>query len=380
MQTGDPVLVLGASARAAVFSALRGGLVPWWADLFGDLDLRARAPGVIVEGRAYPHGLAKIIQEAPAGPWLYTGALENHPTLISALAKERPLWGHDADVLAIVRDPMVLAGIFRRAGLPYPEVRKTLPERSDARRWLVKPMASAGGRHIHFLERDTSPTRRDVYYQEWIAGISASALYIADDRQARFLGATRQLVGEDWLHAAPFHYSGSIGPMELSAALCSAVEQLGNALCRAAGLWGVFGVDLVIQDDTAWPVEINPRYTASAEVLEYALGISVLAEHRQVFDPGAPELPARHGPTDGMIGKAILFAQRQVVFPAAGPWTSVLEQPKPVEELPAFADIPAAGQAIAPGKPVLTFFTRAPSAALCEMKLRETAARLDRLL
>jgi len=32
------VLIVGASARAAAFSALRAGLRPWCADLFADLD------------------------------------------------------------------------------------------------------------------------------------------------------------------------------------------------------------------------------------------------------------------------------------------------------------------------------------------------------
>jgi hypothetical protein len=42
--------------------------------------------------------------------------------------------------------------------------------------------------------------------------------------------------------------------------------------------------------------------------------------------------------------------------------------------------IPAPGERIPAGKPVLTFFARGDSAAACEERLREIAADLDRRL
>ena len=48
------------------------------------------------------------------------------------------------------------------------------------------------------------------------------------------------------------------------------LQQLGLDLARGCGLRGLFGVDFVLSEGVPWPVEINPRYTASVEVLEYA--------------------------------------------------------------------------------------------------------------
>ena len=56
---------------------------------------------------------------------------------------------------------------------------------------------------------------------------------------------------------------------------------------------------------------------------------------------------------------AILFAREDLDFPADGPWLSGLRQPTPVSESPAFADIPAGGQRIARGRPILTLFAHA---------------------
>src|SRR5215472_11687700 len=123
MKEGEYLLLLGASTRAAAFSALRAGLRPWCADLFADMDLQGHCPVQRVQPGRYPDGFLALVRRAPAAPWLYTGALENRPALVERIAAERPLWGNNADVLATVRSPLVLQQMFRGAGTPYPAVR-----------------------------------------------------------------------------------------------------------------------------------------------------------------------------------------------------------------------------------------------------------------
>src|SRR4051812_33753816 len=106
------LVLLGASVRAAASSALRAGLSPWGIDLFADADLCARCPAMRLGGR-YPQGFLEAIENAPPGPWLYTGGLENHPFLVGQLADRRPLWGNDAGALVKARDPDFLARAAR---------------------------------------------------------------------------------------------------------------------------------------------------------------------------------------------------------------------------------------------------------------------------
>jgi predicted ATP-grasp superfamily ATP-dependent carboligase len=121
------------------------------------------------------------------------------------------------------------------------------------------------------------------------------------------------------------------------------------------------------------------------EVLEHTTGVNALAWHQQVFEfdrlprRPPPDLFSMPGGTS-CVGKAILFAPRTFSFPADGPWTSVLRAPPSPAELPAYADIPAAGEVIREGRPVLTFFVRAESPAACEANLREVVGDLDQLL
>jgi predicted ATP-grasp superfamily ATP-dependent carboligase len=205
-------------------------------------------------------------------------------------------------------------------------------------------------------------------------------LYAGDGKGARLLGVTQQLVGEPWLHAAPFHYCGSIGPVAPPGEVATQLEHLGRVLGAAAGLRGLFAVDLIVRDGGAWPVEVNPRYTASVEVLEYATGLRALAWHRRVFDPAAPEPPAAGPASANFVGKAILFAPTDLVFPADGPWVAALRDAAPVELTPAFADIPHAGERIPVGRPVLNFFATADSGADCLAELKQIARDLDRWL
>src|SRR5262249_31619060 len=156
-------------------------------------------------------------------------------------------------------------------------------------------------------------------------------------------------VGERWLSAAPFHYCGSVGPLELTATELRGFEKLGNVVAVACGLRGLFGVDGVARGGVFWPVEINPRYTASVEVLEYATGLPALAWHRRTFDSSPPPPPS--GPlANECVGKAILFARADLAFPAFDPWSKLPRASGSIAEMPPFADIPQAGERIPEGR------------------------------
>ncbi len=379
------LLIFGASARAAAFSALRAGLRPWCADLFADVDLQQRCPALRLPGR-YPQGFLNLAARALPGPWMYTGALENWPKLIRRIAQRRLLWGNDWDALALVRNPTIVANCLTAAGLPVPATHRSLREQPPPGSWLVKPLHGAGGNGIRFWGEERAPLFQwdRFYLQEYVEGDPCSALYAGVEGRIRFLGMTRQLIGKHWLHAAPFHYCGSIGPLFPGPGLLHNLERLGTALAdvhglggRMGSLRGLFGIDGVLRDGVFWPVEVNPRYTASVEVLEYATGLRALDWHRKAFEPAAPtpDLPAASPAS--FVGKAILFARQDLSFPRTGPWDTVPRSPLPPLEMPAFADIPAAGQPIQAGKPILTFFSRADSESGCEDLLRQIAADLD---
>src|SRR5262249_25634739 len=63
-----------------------------------------------------------------------------------------------------------------------------------------------------------------------------------------------------------------------------ALDAIGRLLVKSLGLRGLFGVDFVLEGGRPWVVEVNPRYTASVEILELAGHRSFLREHAAAFD------------------------------------------------------------------------------------------------
>jgi predicted ATP-grasp superfamily ATP-dependent carboligase len=356
----QPVGVVGASARAAVHSLARAGYSAWAVDLFADRDLARVAPCALCPLAEYPAALPRLAAAFPPGPVMYTGGLENHPGVVAELAASRELWGNPPEVLEAVRDPQRLFPALAAVGLPVPAL---VPQGSPcptSGRWLRKPLRSSAGHGIRFA-KPSEPTSPSHHFQEFIDGPAMSAAYGG----TTLLGVTEQLIGEHWLHAKPFHYGGSIGPVEVPC------ELFRNRISVFAelGLRGLWNIDFVLRSDRPVAVELNPRYSASVEVLEHALGRPAFG----VWLPSGRSVSAR------VVGKAVYFAPHRLAFPATGPWDADLAGEFDPWRLPGFADIPAAGAVIDAGHPVLTFFAEGKTPAECRDRLQSRAAELDRL-
>lgn len=381
LETGSPrrnddppcdLLIVGASVRAAAGSARRAGWLAWGSDLFGDIDLRAIAKFHPLTG-AYPESLREFLCSAPAAPWMYTGALENHPTLVDEVARVRPLWGNGGTALRAVRDPFRLCDRLRREGFRFPASRPANPG-VPPRGWLSKLYRSAGGHGI--TTEATNSADLDLrYHQKQLVGTSYSAVFIADGKECELFGTTEQLVGLSWLYANPFAWCGNIGPAPLRPHVKHELQALGRCVAESFDLRGLFGVDCIVDaQERVWLLEVNPRYTASVEVLELALQRSVLRRHARVF---SETLPQREKPRAGsqgtsVVGKAVLYAPNDLRV-AAELLTS--RTPAPYE-IPDFADLPQPGQQIAKGAPMLTLFASATTAHECTAVLREKATRI----
>ncbi|WP_435015757.1 ATP-grasp domain-containing protein [Tundrisphaera sp. TA3] len=354
------LLILGASARAAAFSALRIGLRPDCADLFSDLDLARACPATRVDFSDYPSGLAAFAATRPPSPCLYTGALENRPDLVDEIAARHRLLGNAGPALRAVRDPLAVAALLRADGLAAPDACRDPEGLPRDGSWLAKPLASAGG---HGIRPWTGGIERPGrYYQRRIQGLPLSAIYVAEGGRCRLAGITRQFVGGtgDGPRVA---YRGSLGPWPVASEVSAEVERIGAVLASAFPLAGIFGVDLILSGGRAWAIEVNPRYTASVEVLEWASGLSVLARHLRAcgFDFAARP----HPPSPGrFVAKAILRADRR------SRWMGhVAPDDLDPDAFPEIGDIPHPGTTFEPGEPVLTAFAAGETPADCRRRL-----------
>ncbi len=364
------LIIIGASARAAAFSAHRAGMRPWCVDLFGDADLARRFPARRIALADYPHGLTDALKDAPDAPVLYTGGLENYPDLLARI--DRPLCGNPPDVLRRVRDPFLLADVLRRNGWPTLEVRRDPPPRGDPRRWLLKPLRSSGGVGIRaYAGGSFNPSVH--YLQEGTPARQVGAVFLGmPQRGAILLGETRPLFARA-LGAPPFHYGGSVG--SATALPNHELTILGDLLVREFRLAGLFGIDAVrSRDGRPALLEVNPRYTASVEIIERIKHRPLLDLHRAVFDQRVITWIDPATSASGTHGKATVYARRDLTFPPEGPWQGAFTQPTDAVE---YADIPHPGDIIPRGRPVLTVFASAPFDVACTDALLRKVQALD---
>lgn len=373
------IVIAGASTRSAAFSALRAGFRPYCLDLYGDADLQAAATVRTVSD--YPQGLIAALEDRPDAPIMYVGALENSGNVLDFMEMGRTLLGNPREVVRLVRDPEFIADTFRSFNLPLPEVRSMhdAPDRDG--KWLVKPLQGAGGRGIAPWSVETVTPDEPHYFQRHTEGGSYSAVFLApaDQRDVRFVGVTRQIVGSAQLGAKPFSWCGSVGPETLSVEVEHLVRRMGNILSWKVGLKGLFGFDFVV-DPEGVPhlIEVNPRYTGSVEVLEHTLRLALLRDHCAVFGIEPPEHAA---PSPGVtaLGKFVLYSPTDWKAPEPSEWLLPDEwmHEEIWREVPSLADIPPAGAQVRAGQPICSLFVRGESTSDCLDGLGERLASVS---
>lgn len=418
-------LLTGVAVRPLAQSARRAGVDAASVDLFGDRDHRRALP-VLSLGRTGADGysaadLVRLCRRVQADEVVYGADLENHPRLVAELSDDRRLLGNPPGVLRRVRDPSRLEASLRDGGLPAPEVRRhddPLPSGGGEAGWLRKPLRGGGGHGVRPW-RPGEAVGEAEFLQRRIRGRPVSLAFLSDGRSGRLLAATEMLVGWSAVGAEGFTYCGSllrVGGGDPSAPPPPPAGEVPWETARRAvehlsavfGLRGLNGLDAVLDGDTLWPVEVNPRWTASMELLEPGpwdgdpSGPTLFELHRRACGgdlPGDDELrrvrvarrwatlaatgaagpgvgagePGGDGTGQGegtrVVGKAILRAPAAVRTPDLEAVDGVV-----------VADVPDAGERVPAGGPVCTILAAGRDRASCLDCLAASAARIRSVL
>lgn len=260
--------MVAVSARMLAELAVADGYTVTALDRFGDVDLRAIAPGATA---ATNDALTALAAGVAADAVVYGAGLENRPDLVGRLGQGRELLGTPPERLAAVRDPWAIGAAARAAGASAPETRSIdeLPDPARARRggrerdeWLRKPRGGGGGRGVRrWMGGRLRPTE---IVQRRIRGLSCSAVAIGDGRRSTVLGLTEQL------HVRGFQWTGNVTPPRLPDGELVELDGQLRAVCAEVtarfGVCGAFGVDAVWDGHHAWVLEVNPRPPAGLEL------------------------------------------------------------------------------------------------------------------
>lgn len=414
-------LLAGIAVRPLAQSARRAGADAASVDLFGDRDHRRAVPVLSLRDVGADdysaRALVELSRRVEAGEVAYGADLENHPDQVARLAAGRRLLGNPPEVLRQVRDPFRLAAVLRGADLAVPSVRRHddppgpaagAPAASGEAPggWLRKPLRGGGGHGVRPW-RPGDTVGEDAYVQQRIRGLPVGILFLADGTRARLLAATEMLVGRAAFGADGYAYCGSLlrlaagraGPPGAPAGRFpwGRARELAARLAADFGLRGLNGVDAVLSSDgTLWPVEVNPRWTASMELLEpgpgdldAATGTTLFEAHRRACGGELPDTPvpsvpeilrrwARLGPgVDPVRGREA--GDRPPVVGKAIVRTREAARAPDLESVsgPVLADVPEVGERIPAGGPVCTVLAAGRDRAACLGTLEDAGARVQ---
>jgi predicted ATP-grasp superfamily ATP-dependent carboligase len=355
------VLIAGVSTRAAAESAARAGYDVTAIDAFADRDQdsRVRAISVVrdVGVRFTPAAVAGAARAVDCDAVAYLSNFENHLPALRSLSEGRALWGNPPGVLTRVRDPRQLAEALHRRNFEFPALAFGEPDDSSVP-WLVKPFRSGGGARVRRWRRG-SPVPRACYLEERIDGIDGSISFVAAAGKIVPLAVCRQLIGDSAFGASGYRYCGSILE-RWDAVVTRRAIALAQAVAQEFGLVGVNGIDFVAREDEPVAIEVNPRWSASMELVERAHDVSVFGAHADACERGA--LPTDDFLTrqlTGAIGKAVVYARRHVWAGDTREWL----------QDGSVRDVPHPGERILAGHPVCTVFASGIDAAACHAAL-----------
>jgi uncharacterized protein len=379
------VLVAGVSTRAMAESAARAGFDVTAIDAFADLDQHPSVKALSMArdfGAPFSaHAVARAAQAIQGDAAAYGSNFENHSKAIRVLASGRTLWGNPPPTLRSVRNPFVVAERLRSRGVAMP-VCAAVPAacaaaNEGADRWIVKPRASGGGHGVRLWSdrahgRSSVPSR--CYLQQYIAGIPGAIVFVAAARQAVPLAVSRQIIGDPRFGASGFRYCGSIitgaaaPQFDEEAMVIAGARAVASAVAEEFDLVGVNGVDFIARAGIPFPIEVNPRWSASMELAERAHGLSVFGVHAAACSglalPAFDLAAARQGA--GAIGKAIVYARHDVTVGDTRAWLDEDD----------VRDVPHPGDRIQTGRPVCTVFASGAGGEMCLEALARRAGRI----
>ena len=274
-----------------------------------------------------------------------------------------PVLGNGPGLASQFLDKAGVQEFFQTAGIPVP-VR--IPEGVFPA--MVKPRSAAGGwRNRVVRSREELEAWRDEYpgmdhlLQQVVEGTPASVSCLCNGKSAIALACNAQILRGD--PPSPYGFAGSLTPLDhpLAERMCVRAARA----AAASGCTGSVGIDFVLGKD-ALAIELNPRFQATVDTVERALGVNLFRLHA---DACRGILPARRIRPRRYAARKILFAPRNL---------TVREDLLPL--VPRVADVPWPGTRIAEGDAVISAFGWGPTAAHAQTMLDDTINRVYRAI
>lgn len=341
-------LIIARSGRALAASAKRAGYKVCVADCFADADTKDVSESVhrlqftnngFIEAELLTH-VQKVISHHPNIKLITGSGFESSPGIIQSLNELAPVISNTKETIDAVKNPSRFFNMLNNQKICHPEFSFSKPD--DTKKYVIKKKAGIGGEHVNWADQYEFEIGSTHYFQEYISGVPASALFLANGAQASIIGFNQQLISDEFADM-PFLYQGAIRLEQDSVVNRNDVEHIVNVISKEAGLKGLCGLDYIVKPGNEIVVlEINPRPPSTFELYEF--NQPLFNAHLACFEGKLPDCIGENEDKESFRAYAIYYAKEKMCINGKIEWPDWVK------------DRPVSGSIIEPEYPVCTVF------------------------
>jgi uncharacterized protein len=374
-----PVYVVGASGRSAAESVRQAGFRAIVVDLYADRDSGEACD--ILQIESYPDSVAAQLKSLEHGVVLLAGGMENHVELIDQVGKYHRILGPNVEQIKRIRDHEFLVSSINKSDhdgvLRFPETVPTVHDVDPKDNWLCKSFFGCGGFHIERFHDDYFANLKEgnYYFQREVTGQSVGTVFLCERSNVQLLGVTAAI--DSLMHQSitgpqpilpPMAYRGSYGLIALPNIVKEAMCNWAFSFAQSLDYTGIMQADWITCNSVAWLLEVNPRWTASMEIIEWAQGCNLfsiqasLDNELKLMLSTAPAMVSRIAPMN-ILYKAIQYANSPFIVSEeqsnemlASKFNRFERNAPSSSDRFGWCDIPRAGTPIETGQPIASYF------------------------
>lgn len=357
------LIIAAVSSRIYVQAAIEAGFEVIAIDAFADVDTQALASKVfevpMIDGQFDAAKLLSVLHQLDLSNCLglcYGAGFEAQPELLASIQKIIPLIGNTALVVEQIKNPVNFFGLCDALSMAYPETQFERPKQTN--NWLQKKIGGSGGAHIKRLLPLHLPSKHNDYYQKNQTGMPVSCLFLADGKNVQVIGFNEQWCSPTAL--LPYRYAGAVSQLTLEDTLKNKLETFIKGITAKLGLLGLNSCDCIVESDSVFMLEINPRLSATLGLYRakkgclFAAHVAACLGHLKQWPTVDKQSRAHH----------IIYANKTAHVPLDMDWPDWV------------CDIPQPNSAIAAGAPLCTVAADARTAKFAKQKVLQRAAEL----
>ena len=343
------VIIAAIAARPYVQAAANAGFQVLAIDLFADEETRLAATESYtihanddgLDATDLLELLRLIVQ--PDDVFCYGAGFERQPLLLKKIAKLLPIMGNTPLAVHAVNTPKLFFALLGNLAIAYPAI--NFNGLNNPRRWLQKQAGGSGGGHITCaLPLTDIPPKSGYYYQQQVMGKTISLLFLAYGNHIEVIGFNEQWCAPTTMY--PYRYGGAVSHISLHASVRERICSAATDMAKELNLIGINSLDCIVDDETVWVLELNPRLSATFALYENTHG-DLFKAHLSACSGNKVELPPL---TQQSHAYQIIYAHDGCVVPVNMGWPDYV------------LDRPIAGSIIEAGQPLCSVFATAKHA------------------